>query len=729
MQRHKIVRKASVGVLLFLPLVAVGIALALMLSLGHQNPQQASADATSEIEFSMSAPGCDTNNVPEADICTQNVGSSFTVELSWNGFSGAHGPDAPNVQMVVVWGGPLNGPNPANTKKLNNENPNGCDIPIATLKPGGNPKSFALACGVLFSSTIDTGLFGTAEFNCKGAGVGTIVLLHSNATSLATDAALQPHWEDNAADTLNVDCLPPDGEININKVAKDNGQLLGGSCWLIFAVVPLSPPPNATTLNKPLDIVSDNQSEPTLCDDVGPLNANPLADLSDRNPTVGLIDINIPGALQVKLDTNVFHFQEVKAPDKYVINDSTKYPCTFTDTPKVADPGEAPGKVGCDEDGGTSTTIQNERVKGNLTVSFKDGDGNNIIGKNFCVEIKDKSGQKANKQLCDQDDGNKDGKASQALQRGTYNINFKLGSKDNSVWIVRAPASFEADLENNKTAAGEFVFDPAKPIFQKDKPLANLFLTAQGVKLDPNNCEESTDVAIFTQSLSNPPSSLNEKGDPQDVRAFEYEIRFDGSQVCVSWTPGKFVTNNNMTCAKTFSEEKGLIEVGCVTQKTSPQAPVDNSNLQLGVIEVRPQPSLYSIINPTQDNGVVVQIRNDQCNLADLEGHKINAAPIGVGTKCPDSDLTIRWLEGDVNGDCVVDTADQQLLAFRWGISKGVTLYNARYNLVGSNDVINIKDVQFVFGRHNSSCDQFNSAGQTGPTNPPQPPVNKKATP
>ena len=66
---------------------------------------------------------------------------------------------------------------------------------------------------------------------------------------------------------------------------------------------------------------------------------------------------------------------------------------------------------------------------------------------------------------------------------------------------------------------------------------------------------------------------------------------------------------------------------------------------------------------------------------------------------------------------------DQQLVAFRWGLA--LFFFNSRFDLVGPDGVINIKDVQFVFGRHNSRCDQFNNRGFTGPTNPPQPPVNK----
>jgi hypothetical protein len=455
-------------------------------------------------------------------------------------------------------------------------------------------------------------------------------------------------------------------------------------------------PPN-DTLNLPLDIVSDNNAV-GQCDTVG------LADLSDANPTDGQVDIIISGAVQLATGTNVFAFQETKAPPKYAINDTTKYDCTFTNTAK----GQG---VGCDEDVGGAITIANARIEGNINITFNDPFGGAQTG--ICVDI--------NPGALNECDTDNDGAISVALANGVYTVDIDAASVPTTV--VAKSTSAGADLDANKVVDIKFDFNTSTPVFEKKKVLANLFLTAQGVKLDPEDCERSNDVAVFELNLTSAPSSQNEKGDPQDIRAFEYEVRFDGSQVCVSWTPGKFVANNGMTCAKTFSEEKGLIEGGCVTQKTDPQVPIDNSNLQLGVIEVRPQPSLYSIIKANQDNGVVVQIRNDQCNLADLQGHPI------ASNSCPDSDLTIRWLEGDVNGDCIVDTADQQLLAFRWGVSKGVQLYNARFNLVGSNDVINIKDVQFVFGRHNSKCDQFNSAGQTGPTNPPQPPVNKKATP
>ena len=130
---------------------------------------------------------------------------------------------------------------------------------------------------------------------------------------------------------------------------------------------------------------------------------------------------------------------------------------------------------------------------------------------------------------------------------------------------------------------------------------------------------------------------------------------------------------------------------------------------------MRPQPEVYSQVKPNQDNGAVVQINNVGCELADLQGHPIKVL------SCEDADVTIRYLEGDVEPDCRVDVLDQQGIAFRWGAEKASLIYNDRYNLEPSgaqadND-IDIKDQQFVYGRFGSTC---------AAPHPPQDPLNPK---
>ena len=94
-------------------------------------------------------------------------------------------------------------------KKLTALQPAGCDIPVTVLEPGGDPTGAAISCSWLVSTNVATGVMGTAAFNCDTVGVGVITLEHSNATTLVTEPVIQPHWEDNATDTLTINCVPP----------------------------------------------------------------------------------------------------------------------------------------------------------------------------------------------------------------------------------------------------------------------------------------------------------------------------------------------------------------------------------------------------------------------------------------------------------------------------------------------------------------------------------------
>jgi hypothetical protein len=294
---------------------------------------------------------------------------------------------------------------------------------------------------------------------------------------------------------------------------------------------------------------------------------------------------------------------------------------------------------------------------------------------------------------------------------------------------VKAPTSVDCSVSASAPKANvKFNFNPTIPFNLKSPTLANLFLTAQGSKLPPSTCSASTNVQTFSHDLSNAPSSADPK-DPtavQQVGGFEMDVLFDEDLICVNLAAGAYFLNT--PGAVCFIDDKdqglqpdGLARIGCVI-KGKPTAV--SSSLQLAVITVRPQPELYSLITADQDNGVNAQILNSGCNLADMQGHPIKK----IG--CDDSEVTIRWLEGDVNGDCAVDVRDQQILAFRWGVKIGSALYNGRFDLepsgqINSDGDIDIKDVQFVYGRHGSVC----TKSGLGPNIwPPQPPRNEKQT-
>jgi hypothetical protein len=257
---------------------------------------------------------------------------------------------------------------------------------------------------------------------------------------------------------------------------------------------------------------------------------------------------------------------------------------------------------------------------------------------------------------------------------------------------------------------------PPNPRVQKLPVIQNVFLTHQGAKLPPATCETGTNVADLEESINIPITSPDPKNPSvfQKLGAFQFEARFDDKLVCVSVEAGgDWATNTQVLCSQVAA--KGLLRFGCVT--TGKNAGLDGPGV-LAILHVRPQEELYSQLRPNQDNGIPVQILNQGCNLADEQGHVITIF------SCEDADITFRYLEGDVDGpDCSVDVLDMQNVAFRWGAAKGSLLYSSFLDLSPSGQIkgdgrIDIKDLQFVFGRATSTC---------AVPWPAQAPVNPKA--
>jgi hypothetical protein len=249
----------------------------------------------------------------------------------------------------------------------------------------------------------------------------------------------------------------------------------------------------------------------------------------------------------------------------------------------------------------------------------------------------------------------------------------------------------------------------------------NVFLHHQALKLGPATCAEGTDAAILTEQLNQGVSTINPKGDVQTLAAFQFEVRYDSKSVCVFLTPSAnwqaAITAGTAFCGirdSANSTLKGIAQIACGTIGKG----VVPAGLNIATITVKPQPELYSQLRPNQDNGIPVQILNQDCNLSDNQGHAI---PV---FSCEDADITFRFLEGDVDGpNCAVNAFDGQLIAFRWGVRKGSTLYNSFMDLSPSGQVkgdgrIDVQDLQAVFGRMGSTC--------TNPW-PAQLPVNPKA--
>jgi len=245
---------------------------------------------------------------------------------------------------------------------------------------------------------------------------------------------------------------------------------------------------------------------------------------------------------------------------------------------------------------------------------------------------------------------------------------------------------------------------------QKLPALQNLFLTRQGVKIPPARCVDGTNAATLTESINVPITSADPKNpaQTQQLGGFSFQVKYDPLKVCVVLRPGAaWTVNPQQVCtvqdSVTAPTLQGVARMTCVTLGKA--TVVDTGTAAgrvLAIISVRPQPEAYSQIRANQDNGQVVQLNNEACKLTDLQGHAIQVF------SCDDADITVRFLEGDIEPDCQVNTLDTQAIAFRWGATKGSQIYNDRFNLEPSgtqaDQDIDINDLQFVYGRFGSTC-------------------------
>jgi hypothetical protein len=173
----------------------------------------------------------------------------------------------------------------------------------------------------------------------------------------------------------------------------------------------------------------------------------------------------------------------------------------------------------------------------------------------------------------------------------------------------------------------------------------------------------------------------------------------------------------NGTCSMSLILEN-LVHFGCVT---SGQAAGPAGDFDLASLLLIPHPDLNNDLFPGNNNGVLTVLKDNGCELVDIFGHPVSGSINGGLTPyCRDLAVTVRILEGDLDLDCDVDLTDAQAIASRYGAFFGGLLYSKWYDLEPQfHDLdIDIKDVQKVFGRQGSTCQQ---------PLPPQPPVGPPA--
>jgi hypothetical protein len=209
---------------------------------------------------------------------------------------------------------------------------------------------------------------------------------------------------------------------------------------------------------------------------------------------------------------------------------------------------------------------------------------------------------------------------------------------------------------------------------------------------------------------------------PEGLGAFEFQLKFDHKIFDITITPDSdwLPVGRTANCTMTIVTEND-IRFGCVSTGSVlgfPQA----SGAIGATITVSPEADLIFRIRPTKDNGVVRRLLDENCEVADIFGDIFPLTNAGLTEDCTDVDITIRRLEGDVDTDCDVDVNDAQRIAFRYGSFFGHLVYDQNYDMEPwptADFDIDIKDLQFVFGRDGSTC-QTPLPEQT-PAPPPQP--------
>ena len=240
-------------------------------------------------------------------------------------------------------------------------------------------------------------------------------------------------------------------------------------------------------------------------------------------------------------------------------------------------------------------------------------------------------------------------------------------------------------------------------------------------------------VDVLIQNANDIDDLNDADGDAECLGAWEHQVRFDHKILSIvsDLTPGNpswlESTGRVANCTINVLNEDSILE-GCVTTD-GPAAGVQNGPCGDGLLEQmliipKTKDLIYrSVFRPTKDNGVLTNIVDDNCEITDIYGEPMTGTlPGQLVPVCGDLNITVRMLECDVDLDCDVDVADEQAVAMRYGASWGLQLYNQWFDLEPkyADQDIDIKDLQFCFGRNLSTCQAPIPDDQAIPVAPPQ---------
>jgi hypothetical protein len=240
-------------------------------------------------------------------------------------------------------------------------------------------------------------------------------------------------------------------------------------------------------------------------------------------------------------------------------------------------------------------------------------------------------------------------------------------------------------------------------------PAANLWLCILG----PCAGEGEGELVVIERASNVHTGDQNADTIEDGLGAYEFQVEYDNFVIQslnpedIVFSPGGAGAARGPAICNFSLIQENRIRFGCTTSGPLPPGPT--GEFDLAKLTLIPHPDLVNDIFPGNDNGVVTVLKDNGCELVDVFGHPVTGSINGGLTPvCGDVAITIRILEGDLNLDCVVDVQDQQLIAFRYGSFFGSLLYSAWYDLEPNlHDLdIDIKDLQKVFGRDGSTCQE-----------------------
>ncbi len=249
---------------------------------------------------------------------------------------------------------------------------------------------------------------------------------------------------------------------------------------------------------------------------------------------------------------------------------------------------------------------------------------------------------------------------------------------------------------------------------EKDPAYANLWLMKAGCVV-PEEGKGCLVINLRIFGIADTDSPNDSDNLPEGLGAWEDQKRFDHKFISLTPVPDNtWLESNGRVASCWFIVSENNILEGCTTKDTvAPPATGHTGPEGDGLVErIYVIPNLNDLIyrsdfRPTKDNGIVTDIVDDNCEVTDTLGEQIpGTLPGQLTTVCGDAHITIRMLQGDMDLDCDVDVLDDQAMAFRYGSQLGLMLYDRWFDLEPkfSDDDIDIKDLQFVFGRNWSTC-------------------------